>query len=241
MTAHEGIIKKVFAALEREPRAGLHRRPVSAFFDAGVLTLTGEVDDIIAKKLTLELAGAVPGVSGIVDRLRVIPAREMEDGAIRDHICDLILQEPVFLDYAIRASVKGELATVRAGGAEGAGEIEAEVNGGVITLNGRAGSLSHKRLAGVLAWWVPGTRDVVNGMEVVPPMEDHDDEVVDALRIVLEKDPFVNASRIGVSCRAYVVTLNGVVAGAEEREMAEADAWYLFRVNRVINNIEVKP
>ncbi|HEX5022545.1 MAG TPA: hypothetical protein VFX54_17890 [Candidatus Binatia bacterium] len=27
---------------------------------------------------------------------------------------------------------------------------------------------THKRLAGVLAWWVPGTRDVVDGLEEVP-------------------------------------------------------------------------
>jgi osmotically-inducible protein OsmY len=114
-----------------------------------------------------------------------------------------------------------------------------EVTDGVVTLDGLAGSLSHKRLAGVLAWWVPGSRDVVNGLEVVPPMEDNDDEVVDAVRIVLEKDPFVNASRIRVRCRDYVVTLDGEASKPKEREMAEADAWYVFRVNRVVNNITV--
>lgn len=30
-----------------------------------------------------------------------------------------------------------------------------------MTLEGRVVSLSHKRLAGVLAWWVPGCRDFV--------------------------------------------------------------------------------
>jgi osmotically-inducible protein OsmY len=119
------------------------------------------------------------------------------------------------------------------------GVIEVEVADGLVTLNGRVGSLSHKRLAGVLAWWVPGSQDVVNGLEVIPPMADTDDEVVDAVRLVLEKDPFVNASQIRVRCRDYVVTLEGEIPRLKEKEMAEADAWYVFRVNRVVNNIIV--
>jgi len=238
MASGGSVVINVLAALEQEPRIGFHRRSIDVFFSEGVLTLTGEVDDVVAKKLALELAGAVPGVSGIIDRLRVVPAKSMADGAIRDHVCDFFMQEPAFYDYTVRAIVKGEMMTVRKGPLESAGEIEVEVDGGVVTLNGRAGSLTHKRLAGVLAWWVPGSRDVVNGMEVVPPMLDNDDEVVDAVRIVLEKDPFVNASRIMVSCCDYVVTLDGEVAMPKERDMAEADAWYVFRVNRVVNNIK---
>ncbi|HEY6871195.1 MAG TPA: BON domain-containing protein [Geobacteraceae bacterium] len=239
MTTGEEILKRVFAALEQEPRVGLHQRPVEVAVSEGAVTLTGEVDGVAAKKLALELAGAVPGVTGIVDRLRVIPAETMEDCDVRDHVCDVLLQEPAFHDYTIRALVKGALETVREAPLAAAGTIEIEVDGGVATLNGQAGSLSHKRLAGALAWWVPGSRDVVNGLEVVPPMEDNDDEVVDAVRLVLEKDPFVNASQIRVSCRDYVVTLHGDVPKAKEREMAEADAWYVFRVNRVVNNIIV--
>jgi len=36
-------------------------------------------------------------------------------------------------------------------------------------LNGRVSGLPSKRLAGVLAWRVPGVRDVVNGIELDPP------------------------------------------------------------------------
>ncbi len=238
MNAGEDIIKRVFAALEQEPRIGLHRRPVEVSVSEGVLTLSGELDDVAAKKLAMELAGAVPGVTGIVDRLRVTPAEPMEDGDIRDHVCDALLQEPAFSDCTIRALVKGKLEAVRAV-TIAAGVIEVEVEGGVVTLNGQAGSLSHKRLAGVLTWWVPGSRDVVNGLEVVPPMEDNDHEVIDAVRLALEKDPFVNAAQIRVSCRDYVVTLAGEVPREKERDMAEADAWYVFRVNRVVNDIIV--
>jgi osmotically-inducible protein OsmY len=115
-----------------------------------------------------------------------------------------------------------------------------EVEDGVVTLNGQVPSLAHKRLAGVLAWWVPGSRDVVNGLEEVPPGEDNDDEVTDAVRTALEKDPFVRAEQIRIATKNNVVTLEGIVSSDAAREMAEFDAWYVFGVDRVINRIEVQ-
>lgn len=73
---------------------------------------------------------------------------------------------------------------------EPAGSIFVAVSDGVVTLNGAVPSLTHKRLAGVLAWWVP---------EEVPAQEDNDDEVTDAVRLTLEKDPFVDATKIRVT------------------------------------------
>jgi osmotically-inducible protein OsmY len=95
-------------------------------------------------------------------------------------------------------------------------------------------------LAGVLAWWVPGSRDVVNGLEEAPPEEDNDDEVTDAVRLVLEKDPFVNADQIRISTQNYVVTLEGLVLNKEVKEMAEFDAWYVFGVDKVVNKLIVE-
>ena len=94
-----------------------------------------------------------------------------------------------------------------------------------------------KRLAGLLAWWVPGTRDVVNGIEVKPYEDDSDDEITDAVTMALEKDRLVTHDSIGVSTRNSVVTLEGVVPNRYQAEMAEADAWYIFGVDRVINHL----
>jgi osmotically-inducible protein OsmY len=123
---------------------------------------------------------------------------------------------------------------------EPAGSIVVAVNDGVVTLNGEVPSLTHKRLAGVLAWWVPGTRDVINGLEEVPPEEDNDDELVDAISLVLEKDPFVNASKIRVRSKDWMVTLEGLVPNETMKQMAERDAWYVLGVKSIINKIAVK-
>jgi osmotically-inducible protein OsmY len=110
-----------------------------------------------------------------------------------------------------------------------------------VTLSGTVPSLGHMRLAGVLAWWVPGSRDVVNDLDVVPAEADSDDEMTDAVRGALEKDPFVNADQIRVSTRGRVVTLTGVVPKDAERDMAERDAWYVAGVDDVRNELTVHP
>lgn len=240
MREQERIITEVAAALEREPSINLHRFPLHLELNDGALTMDGEVEGITAKKKALEAAAAVRGVSGIVDRLRLVPTMQMQDGEIRDHVCTALLAENLLASCAAWARVKGKLEVVREGGQWMDGRIEVEVMDGVVILNGAVPSLSAKRLAGVLAWWVPGTRDVVNGIEVVPPEEDNDDEVVDAVRLVLEKNPLVNASQIRVLCRDYSVTLEGIVKSEAQRRIAEADCWYVFRVDRVANHLLVE-
>lgn len=239
MSETERIIKEVAASLEREPSVNLHRFPVSIEFDDGVLTLEGEVEQITAKKSALEAAAAVPGVTGIVDRLRLVPAAQMTDGEIRDHVCNALLAENMLSSCAVWAIVKKKPEVIREADQGVDGSIDVEVNDGVVVLNGAVSSLSAKRLAGVLAWWVPGSRDVVNGIEVAPPEEDHDGEVVDAIRLVLEKDPFINAPQVRVTCRGYAVTLEGIVSSESQRQMAETDCWYVFRVDRVTNLLQV--
>lgn len=237
--SREVVLKEVRAAFEYEPRINLHRFPIHVDFVEDDLVLEGEVENIAAKKLALELAGAQPGVSGIVDRLRVTPSAHMGDAEIRDHVRDALLQEPALETCSIRARVKNTMETYREP-PEASGDILIEVKDGVVTLNGQVPSLSHKRLAGVLVWWVPGTRDVINGLEEVPPEEDNDDEVTDAVRLVLEKDPFVNADEIRVSTQDYVVKLEGLVPSEEMKEIAEFDAWYVFGVDKVVDRLLVQ-
>ena len=92
---HQGhVLTAVRAAFERERRINLHKYPVRMDFSDGVLTLEGEAEHVAAKKLSLELAIAVPGVTGIVDRLHVALSTHMGDGAILDAVRDALLREP---------------------------------------------------------------------------------------------------------------------------------------------------
>jgi osmotically-inducible protein OsmY len=232
------VLDQVHAALASEPRLDLHEFPIKLSYADGTLAVEGEVGDIAVKKLAMERAAALPEVTGILDRLRVRPAQRMGDGEIRDLVRDALLQEPAFGDFAIRRRLGERIEPVREP-PEPRGTIELKVEEGVVTLNGQVPNLDDKRLAGVLAWWVPGSRDVINGIAVEPPEQDSDVAILEAVRLVLEKDPFVDASQIRVGVKNALVRLTGLVPTEAEREMAEFDAWYVFGVDKVDNRIEV--
>jgi len=149
------IEREVHRALGRDPRVGLYRELIAIEYQPdGGLVLEGETESLAAKKIALELAGSIRGLTGIVDRLRVAPARPMGDGTIHDQLRTAISEEEAFAQYAIQTSEEH-----RATAPAGRGNFpEIAVSDEVVTLDGPVESISHKRLAGVLAWWVPGTR-----------------------------------------------------------------------------------
>jgi osmotically-inducible protein OsmY len=64
--------------------------------------------------------------------------------------------------------------------------------------------------------------------------------MLDAVRLVLEKDPFVNADQVRVSAKNSVITLEGLVINDVQRRMAENDAWYVFGVDKVIDTLQIQ-
>jgi osmotically-inducible protein OsmY len=240
MSVHDTILAEARKALRSEPRVRHHGHPIAVRFADGELTIEGEVENVAAKKLALKRVAAVPGVSSIVDRLHVVPAERMGDNAIRQAVLRSYLAEAELAALALQEVRKGRTESVRFSPIDTAGVIVVAVADGVVTLNGRVHGLAEKRLAEVLAWWVPGSRDVVNDIVVDPPEEDSDDAIAEAVRLVLEMDPFVNADQIRIGVRRAVVTLEGLVPKSAERDMAEYDAWYVFGVEGVVNEVEVR-
>ncbi len=239
MAKPHDVLEAVRKAFYSEARIDLPHHPIRLTLEDSDLIIDGEVADIAAKTRALERAAAVAGVRGIADRLRVAPAQRMGDGAIRDLLRDALVDEPAFAACSIRVSVKGQWEPIRiVDGATGA--IDISVEEGVVLLDGNVPGLGLKRLAGVLAWWVPGSRDVINGLGVMPPEDDSDDEITDAVRLALEKDPMVNPDQIRVTTRNSIVTLQGQVPTESERQAAEFDAWYVFGVDKVVNQILVR-
>jgi osmotically-inducible protein OsmY len=233
-------IDRLRAALEKNSRIDLHRYPITLAYADNDLVLTGELEDIAAKKVALELAAAIAPGTAIVDRLRVKPAEFMSDAQLCDHVIKALLEEPPLERCLPHSRLPNQLLPHRGGIPEPIGTIVVEVRDGVVTLNGEVPSLSHKRFAGVLAWWVPGCRDVVNGLAEVPAQQDNDDELTDAVCLALEKDPFINATKTRVTSKEGVVTLEGLVPNETMRRMAERDAWYVLGVRQVVNQIAVK-
>lgn len=240
MTPSQSVLDSIRAAMEHHPSIHLAPHPVHLSLEKDdVLVLEGEVQDVASKKLLLEVAAATPGLAGLVDRLHVTPARPMSDAEVRQHVLDALLDEPALRDCGVRVREGATVRLLRPTAPGTRGGLEVRVEDGVVTLDGDINSLAAKRLAGVLAWWVPGVRDVVNGLGVEPPEPDSDAEISEAVHVVLEKDPFLDAGEIAVDTHGRTVTLRGVVHGEEQRRMAENDVWYVFGVDKVENRLTV--
>lgn len=232
------LLDDVRAAIASDHRLGPGRPPIDVRQrpDGGIV-LTGEVDRVAKKRLAAGHAIRIAGVDRVADEIRVLPAEPRDDAKIRDAALRAFEQEAAFNrltrgiagpdDYALIADPPDSL-----------GRIDIGVTDGVVTLDGRVPGLDYKRLAGVLAWWLPGSVAVIDRLRVEPPEDDTEAGLTDAIRFALEKDPFVDAGQIRVVNRARRVLLEGWTKTETEREMAEADAWYVFGVEDVVNRIE---
>ncbi len=238
MSENRELEKRVQAALEVEERVNLHRYPVEIHAEGEVVTLAGTVENIAAKRRAVLAAQAVSGVREVIDRLLVEPAGPMGIDEILQHVRDALIAEPALCNYRIVTINKKDEREVDRDPAEAAGEIIVSVEEpGRVILGGQVNSLSHRRLAGLLAWWVAGSQDVANHLEVVPPEEDNDGEILDAVELALEKDHAVDTSDVTLACKDAVITLSGGIPTGRQKFLAECDAWYIDGVRDVINEL----
>jgi len=232
---------KALTAIRSESRIGSSFKPtLLEIAEDGTATIEAEVETVAIKRLILERVAGTHGITALVDRVHVKPAIAKSDDGILDDLRNAYYDETSFRALALKEVENSKMTLVREAFEDQRGEIVLEVKDGVVTLNGRVPGLATKRLAGVLAWWVPGSRDVINGIAVDPPEEDAPIRIEEAVRIALEKDPFVTAEQVRVGVRNRTVRLTGVLL-REARDAAEWDAWYVFGVDDVINEIEVSP
>ena len=225
-------------ALQRVPRMNGAGAPLTLSFADGALIIKGEVPDVAVKRHAIHAAASVDDVGVIVDRLTVAPAEILGDRQIRDQFRDVLYREPAFTDFMLIAVDRGSPTVLRRP-VEAGGRIEYDVDRGIVTLNGAVPSVEHKRLAGVLAWWVPGRRDVVNAMTVEDGVGQAAGTLADWVKEILDRDEALDAAAITVAAENGTVRLSGRVASESDRDQAEFDAWYVDGVDQVINNIEI--
>lgn len=240
MTPDQDLIKQVRAALATEPRARATQFPLQIEWQDGKLLLEGEAASVQARKVSLRLARKLAGPAEVDDRLGVQPGEARTDGEILDAFGKRLLAQSELSTCTFRYRNKGRTEVLHEyGGEYPSGDLEISVNEGFITASGAVLSLSHMRLVEVLAWWTPGCRGVENRLDIVPPEEDDDNEISDAVRLVLESDPLVQAGTIVASTVDGAVTLTGTARNAEEAERAEFDTWCIPGVEDVINQLVV--
>jgi len=229
-TVTASLIDGIRQAWQEDANLRAHAGLLDLYMDRGVVTVAGEVPRIAEKKRALSDARALCG--RIIDRVRVTPRQPMTDREISELLSDALAGEPVFRETHVHFQRVPQDAIC-----DGRSTIAYSVQEGVVLLKGQVPGLDCKRLAGVLAWWIPGSCDVVNELSVAPA--DPFDSVAEAVRLVLEKDPCVEAAPLRVGADGSAVTLAGSVPSTEQRQLAELDAWYVFGVDKVSNRMTV--
>jgi osmotically-inducible protein OsmY len=238
--ATSDIIKAILADLEKDTRVDLHRFPIRIEEEGGTLVLEGAVENIAAKRIARNTAHRRGDPRPVLDRLRVVVPEPEGPGKLRDEVVHLLQGESAFNSFGLVVRDGDRVETLRPDRSEwGNHRIEIEVRDGVVILSGEVLSLTHRRLAEVLAWWAAGCECVENHLHVVPPEQETDDELADAVRLVMEKDPLVRADQLLISVQRGVVILDGLVASDEERHLVVQDAWYIPGVQDVVDRIQV--
>lgn len=202
----------------------------------GVLAMSGVVPRLADKKRALGRAAALAGLAAIADGITVRPDRALDDGNIREDLRDALLEDELFRHCTLAEQQPDRTPLLLLAPVESWGEVTYAVDDGVVTWTGAVADVLLRRLAHVMAWWVPGVRDVVDHLEAP---DDGGDGLAGAVTLVHRRDPFLANDRIVVSVTEGVVVLTGQVGTPEERTMAEDDAWAVWDVAEVVNLLEV--
>jgi osmotically-inducible protein OsmY len=111
----------------------------------GVVTLGGQVTNLLEAQRAVEIARATKGVRSVVDEIAVQPLAR-PDSEIRDDLTAALLVDPAVESY----------------------ELNVDVDGGVVSLSGAVESWTERYLAGEIAMGIRGVKRVDNDITDAP-------------------------------------------------------------------------
>lgn len=120
-------------------------------------------------------------------------------------------------------------------------EINIEVTAGIVTLKGRIPSLWQKRTAWEITNRIKGVISIVNELHVKPERVRNDEQIREDVLRALNRDIWVDESKINVIAEEGKVTLMGIVDSYTEKSYAEDDAWSVAGVIEVDNQMVIEP
>lgn len=194
----------VLEAVEKELIAdpGVLLNNIDVTVAQGIVTLSGTVNNILAKDRATRVAETVKGVRSVVNRIEVDPVVVRSDMELARDVEDALLMNAATESYEIRVSSAD----------------------GMVTLRGTVDSWKERRLAGIVAKGVRGVTGLENQIEVIIPEERTDPEIREEVQKALRWDELVDHVLIDVRVNEGHVTLSGVVGSAAEKRKALIDA-----------------
>lgn len=225
-------------ALLYDPRVYSFRPTISV--NNGIVTLTGKVDNLKAKRAAEQDARNVVGVFGVNNHLKVRPAFVPNDLELESDVEQAVAKDPV-LEKS---------------------EIDVTANNGIVYLNGSVDSYFEKLEAKDVASKVSGVLAVENNLGVLddndfynynyygwntlyPPVQvdvddsyKTDEEIEENIKNQIWWSPYINQDDVSVEVTSGTAILDGAVETRREKVYAEINAME-GGASDVVNNIEV--
>lgn len=170
--------------------------------ERGIVTLTGSVDNLLAKARASEIVESIKGVRAVINRITVETVVR-PDREISKDVKEALLLDPATDSY----------------------EIDVVVSHGVVTLTGWVQSWQEKQLCSEVAKSVKSVRAVRDLILVYLRGDRLDREIQADIERRLQSDVWVDASFIDVNVTHGRVTLTGMVRSAWEKTHAYQAAW----------------
>lgn len=184
----------------------------------GIVTLSGTVSHLAAKRRAAKIAEQVKGVRAVVNQVQVEPTWQMSDATIERDVIAALQYDPATDSW----------------------EIGADVSNGEVTLTGTVDSWSEAQLAERAAAQVKGVREVINNIDIAYDSSRPDSELRAEVEQSLRWNVLVDDALIDVAVNDGVVTLTGTVGSAAEKFEAAADAWVTGVEDVDIANLNVE-
>jgi len=168
----------------------------------GIVTLSGSVDNLLAKTRAVKIAESIRGVRGVIDRTTVTPVSRLDED-IRKDILAALTQDPATDSYQVAVSIRD----------------------GVVTLTGSVGSYPERQLAARIAEGVKGIKEVHNDITIHYLAKRTDAEIDADVKSRLRWDIWINGDLVNATVKDGKVTLMGTVGSAISKSRASDDAW----------------
>lgn len=169
---------------------------------SGIVTLTGSVNNILARDRSVKIARTVRGVRAVINQIEVI-AGYRSDANVQIDVRTALLNDPATDLYEIKVDVK-----------------DAEV-----TLSGTVDSWQEKQLSEFVAKGVKGVKSVKNDIIVSYSIIRPDNEIKNDIEQSLKNDVRIDNALIKVKVNKGNVKLSGIVGSASEKSLAYSNAW----------------
>lgn len=166
----------------------------------GVITLSGKVDNLLAKERAKQIAETVKGVSAVVNNITVSPPALRNDSEIKKDIETALLEDPATNESKVTVTVEDRVAM----------------------LEGEVDSLQEKQLCENITKAVRGVINVNNNIKVIPKKMRPDFEIYSEIESALSWNTLLDDKLIKIHVDNGLVKLSGVVGSASEKNKAIA-------------------